>query len=331
MALLELSERGLYCPAGDFYVDPWEPVERAIVTHAHSDHACPGSRSYLAAAPGEALLRQRLGSDAAIQTADYGAAVSIGAATVSLHPAGHILGSAQVRIESAGEVWVVSGDYKLAPDTTCPPFEPLRCHTFVTESTFGLPIFRWAGADEVLREIQSWWRGNQDAGKASVLLGWPLGKMQRVLAALDAGIGPIYAHGAVERVNRVYRERGIALPATPPPTRETRRAVILAPPGCQGTPWMKRFGAASTALASGWMRIRGTRRRRSLDRGFVLSDHADWPALLAAIDETRAQTVWVTHGFRAPLVRWLEEHGRQAVEVPVRQPAPEAAAEECES
>jgi putative mRNA 3-end processing factor len=331
VALLELRERGLYCPAGDFYIDPWEPVERAIVTHAHSDHACPGSRSYLAAAPGETLLRQRLGSDAAIQTLDYGEPVTLSSVRVSLHPAGHILGSAQVRIESAGEVWVVSGDYKLASDPTCPPFEPLRCHSFVTESTFGLPIFRWPGAEQVLQDIHAWWSANQAAGKASVLFGWPLGKMQRVLAGLDPGIGSIHAHGAVERVNRIYRECGIALPATPPPEGDMRRALILAPPGWQGSPWMKRFGAASTALVSGWMRIRGTRRRRSLDRGFVLSDHADWPALLSAIDETRAETVWVTHGFRAPLVRWLEEHGRQAVEVPVRVSAPEPAPEESES
>jgi len=331
VALLELRECGLYCPAGDFYIDPWEPAERAIVTHAHSDHACPGSRAYLAAAPGEALLRQRLGSGAAIQALDYAKPMTLGTARVSLHPAGHILGSAQVRIESNGEVWVVSGDYKLAPDPTCPPFEPLRCHTFVTESTFGLPIFRWPGAGQVLEDIHAWWRANRETGKSSVLFGWPLGKMQRVLAGLDPAIGPVYAHGAVERVNRIYRACGIALPATPPPAGDTKRALILAPPGWQGSPWMKRFSAASTALVSGWMRIRGTRRRRSLDRGFVLSDHADWPALLAAIDQTRAETVWVTHGFRAPLVRWLQEHGRQAVEVPVHVPAPELAPEESES
>jgi putative mRNA 3-end processing factor len=331
VAILEVREHGLYCPAGDFYVDPWAPVDRAVLTHAHSDHAAAGSRAYLAAAAGELLLRQRLGSDVAIEAVPYGARTTIGAAIVSLHPAGHILGSAQVRIEAAGEVSVVSGDYKLAPDPTCLPFEPLRCHTFVTESTFGLPIFRWPAMDEAMGAIHSWWRGNQESGKTSLLFGWPLGKMQRVLAALDPAIGPIYAHGAVERVNRIYRECGIALPPTPPPAGDTKRALVLAPPGCQGSPWMKRFGAVSTALASGWMRIRGTRRRRSLDRGFVISDHADWPALLAAIDETRAESVWVTHGFRAPLVRWLQEHGRGALEAPVRPAPDEPAIEECES
>ena len=326
MAILEVREQGLYCQAGDFYVDPREPVHRAVITHAHSDHAAPGSEFYLTAAPGEALLQQRL-PDAVIQTLDYGARLAMGSATLSFHPAGHILGSAQVRIEVAGEVWVVSGDYKLAADPTCAPFEPLRCHTFVTESTFGLPIFRWPQTSEAMADLHAWWRANCDAGKASVLFGWPLGKLQRVLAELDAGIGPLFAHGAVERVNRIYRASGIPLPETPPPAGSTKGALILAPPGWQGSPWMKRFGAASTALVSGWMRIRGTRRRQSLDRGFALSDHADWPALLAAIDETRAENVWVTHGFRAPLVRWLQEHGRNAVEVPVRvadqQPPPE--------
>ena len=330
MPVLEARESGLYCPAGDFYVDPAEPVERAVVTHAHSDHASPGSRAYLSATPGVPLLRRRLGEDAPIQPLDYGAEVRLGSARVSLHPAGHILGSAQVRIEVSGEVWVVSGDYKLAPDPTCAPFEALRCHTFVTESTFGLPVFRWPAATGVLEEIHAWWRGNQEAGKASLLFGWPLGKAQRVLAGLDAGIGPIYAHGAVERVNRVYRECGVSLPATPPPERNSRRALILAPPDCQGSPWMKRLGVVSTALASGWVRIRGTRRRRSLDRGFVISDHADWPALLGAIGETRAETVWVTHGFRTPLVRWLQEHGRNAVEVAVREPPEQPDREECE-
>lgn len=331
VTILALREQGLYCEAGDFYVDPREPVHRAVITHAHADHAAPGSDFYLTTASGEAILRQRLGSDAVIQAQDYGAAVTMGSASLSFHPAGHILGSAQVRIEVAGEVWVVSGDYKLAPDPTCAPFEPLRCHTFVTESTFGLPIFRWPATGEVIAGIHAWWRANRDAGKASLLFGWPLGKMQHVLSELDAGIGPVFAHGAVERVNRIYRSAGIQLPETPPPAGNTKGALILAPPGWQGSPWMKRFGAASTALVSGWMRIRGTRRRRSLDRGFALSDHADWPALLAAIDETRAENVWVTHGFRAPLVRWLQEHGRNALEVPVRVPDEQPIAEESES
>ena len=314
MALLELRDPGLYCPAGDFYVDAWAPVDRDIVTHAHSDHAVPGSATYLTARAGEALLRARLGPEASIQSAAYGEALTLGNARVSLHPAGHILGSAQVRVEVAGEVWVVSGDYKLAADRTCAPFEPLRCHTFVTESTFGLPIFRWPAEAGIFHAIHTWWRGNQEAGKASLLFAHPLGKAQRLLAGLDSSLGPIHVHGSMERLTSIYRDQGAELAATVA-TADWRRALILAPPMAHGSAWARQFGSTSTALASGWMRIRGTRRRRSLDRGFVLSDHADWADLLRAIDSTGAERVWVTHGYRAPLVRWLHEHGREALAV----------------
>jgi putative mRNA 3-end processing factor len=275
------------------------------------------------------VLRARLGADARIQTAEYGEAVTLGGARVSLHPAGHILGSAQVRIEVGGEVWVVSGDYKLAVDSTCAAFEPLRCHTFVTESTFGLPIFRWPAEHEVAGAIHAWWRGNQEAGRASILFAHPLGKAQRVLALLDALAGPIYTHGAVERMNAVYRAQGIRLaPTTHAGAKgEWARGLIVAPPLSHGSAWERRFGRASTAFASGWMRIRGTRRRRSLDRGFVLSDHADWTGLLQAIGETQAESVWVTHGFRAPLERWLAEHGRMARAVAVEYEEAETAEE----
>jgi len=314
VALLELREPGLYCPAGDFYIDPAAPVDRAIVTHAHSDHACPGSRTYLTARAGQALLRERIGAEASIQPVDYGEPLTLGGVRVSFHPAGHILGSAQIRLEQGGEVWVVSGDYKLEPDPTCAPFELLRCHTFVTESTFGLPIFRWPTETETIAAIHAWWRANQEAGKASLLFAHALGKAQRLLARIDGTIGPIHAHESVERLSAIYRGQGIALAPTAP-SADWRRALIIAPPWSQGSDWIRHFGTVSTALASGWMRIRGTRRRRSLDRGFVLSDHADWPALLRAIDETRAKTVWVTHGYGNPLVRWLHEHGRQAIAV----------------
>lgn len=318
--MLRLTENGLYCPAGDFHIDPWGPVSRAVITHAHSDHARPGSERYWTAAPGERLLRARLGSEAAIEATGYGEARSLNGVRVSLHPAGHVLGSAQVRLEHGGEVWVVSGDYKLEPDPTCAAFEPLRCHTFVTESTFGLPIYRWRPPAETVERIQAWWLDNQERGKASLLFAYSLGKAQRVLASLDASIGPIYTHGAVESVNQIYRAGGAALPetilATEAREKNWSRALILAPPLANGTPWTRRFGRISTAFASGWMRIRGARRRRSLDRGFVLSDHADWPGLLRAIEATGASSVWVTHGYRQPLVRWLTGHGvaAQAVE-----------------
>jgi putative mRNA 3-end processing factor len=312
--VIEVTQNGLYCAAGDFYIDPWGSVNRAVITHAHSDHARAGSQSYLTACAGDALLRARIGDEGAIQSVAYGERIAIGGVTVSLHPAGHILGSAQIRIERGGEVWVVSGDYKLAPDRTCAPFESLRCHTFVTESTFALPIYRWPSDAEISAAIHAWWGANRDAGLTSVLFAYPLGKAQRVLATLDPSLGPVYAHGAVEKYSAIYRAQGIALPeveATPP--KAAPGALVLAPPSAMGSPWLKRFGKISTAMASGWMRIRGARRRRSLDRGFVLSDHADWPALLTAIDATQAETVWVTHGYRAPLARWLEESGRRTV------------------
>jgi putative mRNA 3-end processing factor len=317
--LLELTADGLYCPSGGFHIDPWGPVDQALITHAHADHARPGARAYLATAGTAPLLQARL-PEASIQSIGYQESIALGDVRVSFHPAGHILGSAQIRLDRGGEIWVVSGDYKLASDPTCAPFEPVRCHTFVTESTFGLPIFRWSPEAQTIDAIHAWWRANQETGKASLILAYALGKAQRLLASIDPSIGPIYTHGAVERVNRIYREQGIALAPTlaVADAADYSRALIVAPPGWHNTPWSRRFGSASTALVSGWMRIRGTRRRRSLDRGFVLSDHADWPALLRAIDESHAETVWVTHGFRAPLVRWLEEHGRRALSVETR-------------
>jgi putative mRNA 3-end processing factor len=316
--LLSLNARGLYCEAGDFYVDPWEPVDRALITHAHGDHARWGSRRYLAARDGAGVLRTRLGPDAAIETAAYGERVVLNGVAVSFHPAGHILGSAQVRVEHRGEVWVVSGDYKTDPDPTCAPFELLRCHTFITESTFGLPIYRWGAQQEVFTQIIDWWSANAAAGRASVVFGWALGKCQRVLAGLvDAPVGRIHTHGAVERLLNDYRAAGIRLPDTThaaamPRGHDFAGSLVIAPPSAAGSTWLRRFGHVSTAFVSGWMQVRGARRRRSMDRGFVLSDHADWPGLLATIAATGAAQVWVTHGYREPVVRWLTERGVDA-------------------
>jgi putative mRNA 3-end processing factor len=311
---------GLYVPAGDFYIDPWRPVERAVVTHAHADHARPGSGRYLASRAGERVLRSRLGADLALDTTDLGERTRIGAATVSLHPAGHVLGSAQVRIEVDGDVWVVSGDYKLDPDPTCEPFEPVRCRVFITESTFGLPIYRWQPSAIVFEDVARWWQANAAAGRASILYGYAFGKAQRILAGLqDAGataIGPLVCHGAVEVLNDAYRASGIGLPPTfrvaDVASDDLKRALVVAPPSAAGTPWTRRFGDASDAFASGWMTLRGARRRRGHDRGFVLSDHADWPGLGRAIDATGAERVIVTHGQVASMVRWLAERGLEA-------------------
>jgi putative mRNA 3-end processing factor len=321
--ILKLTDQGLYCEAGDFFVDPWRPVPRAVVTHAHSDHARWGCERYLASREGERVLRARLGEKARIRVVDWGERVDVGGVAVSLHPAGHILGSAQVRIEYRGETVVVSGDYKTEPDPTCTPWEPVRCHTFVTESTFGLPIYRWPPQSEVFAEVDAWWRANAEAGRASLILGYSLGKAQRVLAGLDPSVGPIYTHGAVEKLTDEYRASGVTLPPTThvsamPRGTSWAGAMIVAPPSADATPWTRRFGALSNAFASGWMRIRGTRRRRALDRGFVLSDHVDWPSLISSIEATGAERVWVTHGYTAQVVRWLRDRGYDALAVETR-------------
>jgi putative mRNA 3-end processing factor len=267
------------------------------------------------------VLRTRLGPQASIRSLDWGEVIDMNGVRVSLHPAGHILGSAQIRVEYRGEVWVASGDYKTDPDPTCTPFELVRCDTFITESTFGLPIYRWTPEAQVFAEIRAWWTANRDAGRASLLFGYALGKAQRLLAGLaDADIGPIYTHGAVERLNRDYRAAGIRLAETRyasdlPRKHDFTGSMIVAPPSAAGSTWLRRFGDVSTGFASGWMRIRGARRRRALDRGFVLSDHVDWPSLLATVDATGAERVWVTHGTREPLVRLLNDRGIEAFAV----------------
>ncbi|MEO7336153.1 MAG: ligase-associated DNA damage response exonuclease [Caldimonas sp.] len=316
---------GLYCPPGDFYIDPWRPVDRAVITHAHADHARRGHAHYLAAAPAEGVLRARLGADIDLQPLAYGETIDHFGVKVSLHPAGHVLGSAQVRLEHGGRVWVASGDYYVAGSTddarednqTCAPFEPVRCHCFITESTFGLPIYRWLPQREVFADIDAWWRGNAEAGRASLLMGYSFGKAQRILAGIDSSIGPIVVHGAVEPLNRAYRDAGIALPATRLVSDVTdkqslKRALVVAPPSVQNSVWARRFGDASDAFASGWMQLRGARRRRGVDRGFILSDHADWPGLQRAIAATGAERVIVTHGYEAVMVRWLDQQGLEA-------------------
>ena len=309
---------GLYCPAGDFHIDPWRAVDRAVITHAHADHARPGHAHYLASAASVGVLRARLGEAITLQPLAYGEAIEHNGVRVSLHPAGHVLGSAQVRLEHGGRVWVVSGDYKVgSSDPTCAPFEPLRCDCFITESTFGLPIYRWRPDAEVFADIDRWWRGNAEAGLASLLMGYSFGKAQRMLAGVDASIGPIVVHGAVQTLNAAYRAAGVALPTTRlvsdvADKAELKRALVVAPPSVAGSMWTRRLPDHSDAFASGWMQLRGTRRRRGLDRGFVLSDHADWPGLQQAIGATGAERVIVTHGYEAVMVRWLQQQGLQA-------------------
>jgi putative mRNA 3-end processing factor len=306
------SASGLFCEPGNFHIDPWQPVARAVLTHAHSDHASPGSASYLCAAPGERVLRRRL-PDARLETLPYGESLAIGDTRVSFHPAGHILGSSQIRVEHKGEVWAVSGDYKRQPDPTCAPFEPIRCHTFITEATFALPIYTWDPTAAIVDEITAWWRENRDQDRPSVLFCYVLGKAQRILAELrDRADAPIHLHGAMAALTGAYRESGLALAPAERITEDMRgkalaRSLVLAPLSARGTPWMRRLPNASVGFASGLMRVRGVRRQRAFDRGFVLSDHADWPALLSTIEESGASRVLVTHGWSEALARYLAE------------------------
>jgi len=316
--------QGLYCPAGDFYIDPWRPVSRAVITHAHADHARAGHGEVLATAVSEGVLRSRLGAGLVLQGLAYGETVEHRGVRISLHPAGHVLGSAQVRLAHRGEVWVVSGDYYLSAhddlNPTCPPFEPVRCHCFITESTFGLPVYRWAPQAEVLADVNRWWQSNASAGRPSLLLAYSFGKAQRLLAGVDASIGPIFVHGAVAPINAAYRAAGVRLPEAPVlPERaglalrqQLAGALVVAPPSVLASAWARRLGDFSDAFASGWMQLRGGRRRQGLDRGFALSDHADWPGLQRSIGATGAERVIVTHGYEAVMVRWLREQGLDA-------------------
>ena len=320
MDLLQFTDRGIYCEQAGVYLDPWKPVERAIISHGHSDHAYAGHQHYLCSSSAMPVIRHRLYLQNNIQTLNYGEELAINGVNFSFHPAGHIPGSAQIRVEYKGEVWVFSGDYKLQDDGISTPFEPIQCHVFITESTFGLPIYKWKSQSEVFDDINEWWRKNQSEGRSSVITGYTLGKSQRILKNVDSSIGKIFTHGAVDSVNKVMRAQGIDLPEAPRVSNETAKedlkgALIICPPTAVGSPWVRRFLPYSLGVASGWMKLRGTRRRRGADRGFVLSDHADWNDLNIAIRETGAQKVYVTHGYSEIFAHWLNTQGIEAHEV----------------
>lgn len=319
--VLKLDDRGLYCAAGDFYIDPWGKTDKALITHAHADHARPGQNHYYSHPDSVAIMRKRLGDQLQFTGVEYGESLTFGDAHVSFHPAGHVLGSAQIRVEVDGEVWVASGDYKRDDDPTCAPFEVIPCDTFITEATFGLPVYRWKPTSEVAKDILAWWQFNASQGVASVLFCYAFGKAQRVLAELMAITNQtIYLHGAVDNLTRIYRDLGVQMLPTEPVIAQGRQktkqdysqSLVIAPPGANGTPWMRRFGKTSTGFASGWMQVRGNRRRRGHDRGFVISDHADWPSLLSTIKETGAEQILITHGQSDILRQYLVEQGVNA-------------------
>ena len=316
MNALIFTPSGIYCPAGDFYIDPWRAVPRALITHGHADHARLGMEAYLATDIAGPVIRYRLGN-IALEEICYGETRQIGGAKVSFHPAGHVLGSAQIRVEVMGEVWVVSGDYKIIDDGLSTPFETIRCHHFITESTFGLPVFHWPNQNDVSHQINDWWSHCAKNNKTAFLGCYSLGKAQRLLTMLDPSIGPILTHTAIDNTNQVIREQGIKLPNTfianaSVDPKNFSGAIVLAPPSAIGSNWSRRYGAQETALASGWMTLRGVRRRHATDRGFVISDHADWPGLLEAIKNTGAENVYVTHGYSNIFAQHLSNLGWNA-------------------
>ncbi|MBM3339370.1 MAG: ligase-associated DNA damage response exonuclease, partial [Betaproteobacteria bacterium] len=304
---------GLYCPAGDFYIDPWRPVERAVITHAHADHARGGHQHYLSHVDAAQILKTRLGGAISLQTLKYAEVIKLGGVQLSLHPAGHVLGSSQIRMVHQGQVWVVSGDYKIEAEPSCQAFEPLRCDVFVTESTFALPIYCWEPQSMVIEQISAWWQANAAKGIYSVLYTYSLGKAQRLAIALPEG--PVWVHPAVDAIHACYRNAGRKIPLMPcwhveqkPPAG----SLLLVPPAIADSSALSRLAGYEDASVSGWMRLRGIRKRRALDRGFVMSDHADWPGLLWAIRQTGAQKIFVTHGQVDVLVRYLCEQGLDA-------------------
>lgn len=317
--LIEFTDKGLCCPQGKFYIDPWKPVDRAVITHAHSDHAYPGHKHYLCHHHTKPILQLRLG-DNSYETVGWNEPVTINGVKVSLHPAGHIIGSSQVRVEYQGEVWVVSGDYKTENDGISGQFEPIRCNTFITESTFGLPIYRWKPQEEIYNNIREWIRHNKQLGKTSVLIAYSLGKAQRILQAAKAVTDEIFVHGAIWNTQEALKQAGWQLPPVQriypdTPKDILRGAVVIAPPSADASPWMKRFTPYAVGVCSGWMQVRGNVRRRNIDAGFALSDHADWNGLLSAVKATGAQKVFVTHGFQSAFSRYLNENGIQSAEV----------------
>lgn len=315
--MLSFTKKGIYCEQAAVYLDPWFPVERALISHGHSDHARYGMKHYLTQNDNVSVIKHRLGSDISVQGLAYGEPIHINGVTFSFHPAGHLWGSSQIRVAYKGEVWVFSGDYKLSQDPTCTNFEPVNCHTFITESTFGLPVFNFPNADVVFTDINNWWLKNQAVNRCSVILAYALGKAQRITAGIDASQGKVFLHGAVYNMNQILIRSGMAIPDYPLLTQdinknELKQALIIAPPSAENSPWLKRLQPLSMAVASGWMHLRGMRRRRAADRGFVLSDHADWNALNQAVALTGAEKIFVTHGYTETFAQWLRHKGLDA-------------------
>lgn len=319
MEILELTSKGLYCSLGDFYIDPWVKVDKAVITHAHGDHARWGMGEYIAVHESEHILRKRIG-DAKITTYSYGEIFKMGKVEVSFHPAGHILGSSQVRIQYQNEVWVFTGDFKRDLDLTCKPFEVVPCDVFISEATFSLPVYRWPDFRLEIKEVYEWWMKNKAEGFNSVLCCYALGKAQRIIAGLrELTDEKIWVHGTVDELNQCYEKTGLSwdnVEKVPLEGKEKLKGtMILCPPSALGSSWAKRLTPKRVAFASGWMRLRGNRRRKGYERGFVISDHADWPSLIRTVEETQCKKVYFTHGHTDAIVKFLKEKGLAAYDL----------------
>jgi putative mRNA 3-end processing factor len=317
MKVIEFTNKGLYCPIADVYIDPWKKVSYALITHGHADHARWGHKHYLCTNSSVPILKHRLGSEMNIEGVAYGEKRIIKGVTFSFHPAGHITGSAQIRVEYKGEIWVISGDYKLEDDGLSEAFEPVKCHHFITECTFGLPVYNWSPQIEIIEEINQWWSANALLGRPVIISAYSLGKAQRIISSVDATIGPILTHGAIEGMNEVYRNMNLPLPKTTALNAQVdkkllKNALIIAPPSAISGSWGRKLKDYPVAAASGWMAIKNNRKRRKVDQGFVLSDHADWKGLLKAIKESGAENIYPTHGNTASFTQYLREQGYNA-------------------
>lgn len=313
--LLAFNEKGIYCAQADVYLDPWKPVDKAIISHGHADHSRWGHKQYITHHSNVPIIKHRLG-DIQVTGKEWNETFVINSVKFSLHPAGHIIGSSQIRVEYKGEVWVFSGDYKTEDDGVAVPYEPIKCHSFITECTFGLPAFKWLPQEQVMNDINTWWQQNREDGRTSILFGYSLGKAQRLLKYLDPSIGKIYTHGAIENMTEVIRPM-MDFPETIRITKDTKKEefkgnIVLAPPSAQGTTWIRKMVPYVTASASGWMAFRGARRRKAIDKGFVLSDHCDWQGLLTSIKATGCEKVICTHGYSDIFSKYLTEQGYDA-------------------
>lgn len=319
MALIKFTNKGIYCKQGNFYIDPWEPVDFAVTTHGHADHVKWGNKNYLCHELTKPILTTRYGLEDNIQTLPYHNPIEINGVKLSLHPAGHVIGSSQIRLEYKGEICVVSGDYKVEYDGISTAFEPVKCHTFVSESTFGLPIYHWEAQEIIFNQIKDWVALNQLKQKTSILVAYSLGKAQRLIKNL-AGSYPIYVHHSIANLNEAFSKAGVILPETiriiPEIKKENlQQGIVIIPPALADGKWVKSLMQPAIGICSGWMMVRAGRRWRSADAGFALSDHADWPGLLQAIKATEAEKVFVTHGSTAVFSKYLNEIGIEAEEV----------------